>query len=447
MIIVGSERGSASELAAHLLNDRDGNEHITLHELRGFVSNDLEGAMQESHAIARGTKCSKHLFSCSFNPPSQEEVAIETFEDAIARVEQRNGLTGHPRAIVFHEKEGRRHAHAVWSRIDAETMTAKNLSHYKLKCQDVSREMYHEHNWKMPHGLARAGAGDPRSYTLTEYQQSKRTKLDPRDLKGAIQDAYSASDNAKAFAHALSERGYMLARGDRRGHVAVSHDGEVLSISRYVGKRAKEVREKLGDPDDSLPNVDQAKLNMAKDMRRAFVRHAKEAKAHKDWAQKKLDQDRAALIAQQQTDRQAHANAQQERWIRETKERSDRLNSGLKGLWQWVTGQRSRIQKENMEAALKAQERDKLETQRIVSKQLAERREIEAQHKRLRETHDKTLEELRSDQKRVREQFRAQQQSMNDPSKEHQVSKRRPRRAKRVKDQGSPSQEGPEHEL
>jgi hypothetical protein len=40
------------------------------------------------------------------------------FEAAIDMAEQRLGLDGHPRAIVFHEKEGRRHAHAVWSRID-----------------------------------------------------------------------------------------------------------------------------------------------------------------------------------------------------------------------------------------------------------------------------------------------------------------------------------------
>lgn len=33
--------------------------------------------------------------------------------------------------MVFHEKEGRRHARAVWSRIDAETMTAKQLSFFK----------------------------------------------------------------------------------------------------------------------------------------------------------------------------------------------------------------------------------------------------------------------------------------------------------------------------
>lgn len=409
MIIVGSERGSAKELAAHLLNDRDGNEHIEIYELRGFVSDDLEGAFEESYAISRGTKCRKHLFSVSLNPPSHEEVDIQGFEDAIERVEQVNGLMGQPRAVVFHEKDGRRHAHAVWSRIDAETMTAKNLSHYKLKLQSVSRELYHEHEWRMPEGLARKGAGDPRNYSLAEYQQAKRMEIDPRDLKGAIQDAYAASDNAAAFANALSERGYTLAKGDRRGHVAVTPEGEVLSISRYVGKKAKDVRAKLGDPDETLPGVDEAKRDMSKDMRKAFIRHVKESKSRRDEAMDALRERQNAMIAQQQADRKALDEQQRTRWMTETKARSERLNSGLKGLWQWVTGQRAKIQKQNQMEALQAQERDRRETDRIVAKQLAERRETEARRQLARETHNKTLKDLRDDQKRAREQFRAQQ--------------------------------------
>ncbi|EFL90211.1 relaxase/mobilization nuclease domain-containing protein [Ahrensia sp. R2A130] len=412
MIIVGSERGSARELAAHLLNDKDGNEHITVHELRGFISDDLEGALEESYAISKGTKCRKHLFSCSFNPPAHEEVNIAAFEEAIERVEFKNGLIGQPRAIVFHEKEGRRHAHAVWSRIDAETMTAKNLSHYKLKCQSISRELYHEHEWKMPDGLARKGAGDPRNYTLAEYQQSKRMDVDPRDLKGAIQDAYAASDNRVAFTHALSERGYILARGDRRGHVSVTPQGEVLSIARYVGKKAKEIRAKLGEPDEHLPSVEAAKRDMAMDMRKAFVRHAKEAKTQHSQTQDDLKQKTDALTAQHKADRQALDDRHKQRWLVETKARSDQLNSGLKGLWQWVTGQRAQIQAQNKREALEAQQRDRKEQDRMIAQQLAKRRELAARQAQMQSTHKKTLEDLRADQKRAREHLREMQASI-----------------------------------
>ncbi|SCX54398.1 hypothetical protein SAMN05720354_11439 [Nitrosospira sp. Nsp1] len=52
----------------------------------------------------------------------------ETFEQAIERAEEKLGLNGQPRAIVFHEKNGRRHCHAVWSRIKMDEMKAVQLS-------------------------------------------------------------------------------------------------------------------------------------------------------------------------------------------------------------------------------------------------------------------------------------------------------------------------------
>lgn len=143
MILKGSQRGGGKQLALHLLNTRD-NEHVEVHEIRGFASTDVVGALKEAHATSRGTKCTQFLFSVSLSPPPQERVGIETFEDAIRRIEERNNLKGQPRVVLFHEKEGRRHAHAVWSRIDAETMTARNLSHFKLKLRDISRELYLE---------------------------------------------------------------------------------------------------------------------------------------------------------------------------------------------------------------------------------------------------------------------------------------------------------------
>lgn len=114
MILVGNQRGGAKNLALHLLKQE--NEHVEVHELRGFASDNLMGALNESYAISRATKCRQFMFSLSLNPPPNEQVRTEDFEKAIDRAECELGLTGQPRAIVFHEKEGRRHAHAVWSR-------------------------------------------------------------------------------------------------------------------------------------------------------------------------------------------------------------------------------------------------------------------------------------------------------------------------------------------
>ena len=120
MIIKAKERGGGRQLGLYLL--RDTNENAEVHELRGFVSDDLPSALHEIDAIGRGTKAKNYFFSVSLNPPPDQKVRVETFERAIDQIERKVGLEGQPRAIVFHEKDGRRHAHVVWSRIDAENM-------------------------------------------------------------------------------------------------------------------------------------------------------------------------------------------------------------------------------------------------------------------------------------------------------------------------------------
>ncbi|GFO83117.1 MAG: hypothetical protein A49_27440 [Methyloceanibacter sp.] len=301
MILKASQRGGGKQLGQHLLRT-DENEHVELHDIRGFVSDDVVGALKEAYAVSRGTKCKQFLFSVSLSPPQQERVPVDRFEDAITRIEDKNGLTGHPRVIVFHEKEGRRHCHAVWSRIDAETMTAKNLSHFKLKLRDLSRELYIENGWKLPRGLMNSREADPRNFTLAEWQQAKRMGRDARDLKALMQECWAASDSRASFAQALKARGITLAKGDRRGFVAVTHEGEALSVARYAGKKTHEIKARLGEPGD-LPSVDEAKAQFAKDLTAAFQRHQGEAEANKRRALSPLEKKRQHMAAQHRLER------------------------------------------------------------------------------------------------------------------------------------------------
>lgn len=182
MILEGNQRGGARQLARHLMN-RDDNEHVEVHEISGFMSDSVMGAFDEIHAVSRGTKCRQFMFSVSLNPPQDVIAPPEYFEKAIAQIEERNGLSGQPRVIVFHEKEGRRHAHAVWSRIDADEMKAINLPHYKLKLNDISKQLYLEYGWNLPQGFIDRQYRNPLNFTRDEWQQAKRTQDDPRMLK------------------------------------------------------------------------------------------------------------------------------------------------------------------------------------------------------------------------------------------------------------------------
>ncbi len=223
-----------------------------VHDVSGFMADDIRGAFEEVEALAKGTRCQKPLFSLSLSPPKDANASAKDFEKAIARTEKALGLSGQPRVIVFHEKgEHRdRHCHVVWSRIDATQMKAIPLPFNRLKMRDVSRELFIEHGWDVPRGLINTQERNPLNYTLEQYQQAKRSGRHAEDVKADLQAAWATSDTRASFEHALQDKGFRLARGDRRGFIVVDHQGEVMSLPRWLGVKTKAVRERLGSEKD-----------------------------------------------------------------------------------------------------------------------------------------------------------------------------------------------------
>ena len=271
MILKASQRGGARALAKHLLNNRE-NDHVEVSDIRGFISDELDGALLEIEAAAKGTKCKQYMFSVSLSPPQSENVRPEVFELAASKIEEQLGLSDQPRALVFHEKQGRRHAHCVWSRIDPQNMRAINLSFYKRKLNEVSRELFIEHGWKLPDGYKRGKDRSPLTFTLAEWQQAKRVGRNAADIKATFQECWNQAKDRSGFEKALEERGYFLAKGDRRGHVAVDFEGEIYSIPRMTGAKTKAVKERLGDPND-LASVQETKKRMASMYEKTLKRH------------------------------------------------------------------------------------------------------------------------------------------------------------------------------
>ncbi|MEM9450284.1 MAG: relaxase [Cyanobacteria bacterium P01_E01_bin.6] len=386
MILKGSQRAGGMQLARHLLNT-DENDHVTVHEVRGFISHDLHGAFKEAYAVSRGTRCKQFLFSLSLSPPETERVPIEIFEKAIDAIEERMKLANQPRAIVFHEKEGRRHAHCVWSRVDVENMRAIHLPHFKLKLQDISRQLYIENDWHMPRGLANSEERNPLNFTRAEWQQAKRLGRDPRKIKEVFQDCWAMSDGPNGFKNALEARGYYLAKGDRRGFVAVDWRGEVYAISRWTDKRTKEIKAKLGTP-EQLPSVDEVKGTIAQKFEDRLRCFKSEIKQEFESARLGLKRKRDLLVARQKSERTDLKEKQGMRWNREAQQRADRFRKGIIGMWDWVTGRRSVIRKNNQEEIARAQSRDDAEMQILVERHLKERRELQQQIKSIRLRHE-----------------------------------------------------------
>jgi len=374
MILKASQRSGGLKLAAHLMNTHD-NDHVDVHDLRGFTADDLHGAFQEADAISKGTRCQKYLFSLSLSPPETEKVSVDDFEKAIDRIEESLGLSDQARAIVFHEKEGRRHAHVVWSRIDVMEMKAIKLPFYKTRLNEVSKDLFLEHGWRLPEGYRDKRNRNPKNFTLAEWQQAKRQGKHARDIKRTFQEAWAVSDTREAFANALEEKGYILARGDRRGFVAVDIHGEVYAVPKWAGLKTKQVREKMGDPKD-LRSVDEAKHHLAQTIQPALSRWQQELDAKKKELKKQQDEARAYLVNQQRNDRERLKLKLNKRRRLEAEQRQARFRVGLQGLWDRVRGEHRKIRNENELDAWQAQMRDQKQMDELVFRDLEDRRAL-----------------------------------------------------------------------
>jgi hypothetical protein len=254
MVIKGNARGGPGELAKHL-GRTDTNERVSVLEVRGVAASDLAGALREMD------RCGEEL------TPAQRTRAID-------RLEEKLGLTGQPRVVVEHEKHGRGgdarvHWHVVWSRTDLDHMRAIRCDHNFRTHELVARELEREFGHQRVQGVHVERDGPDgeritrpdRTPSHAEMQQAQRAGIDPRAMKAEISEIWRSTDSGKAFAAALEQHGYVLARGDRRDFVILDPAGEVHSLARRVdGATAKDVRARLSDIDrDQLPDIGQAK--------------------------------------------------------------------------------------------------------------------------------------------------------------------------------------------
>jgi hypothetical protein len=394
----------------------DENEHVHVHDVSGFMSDDVRGAFQEVEALAKGTRCQKPLFSLSLSPPKDANASAKDFERAVAKAEEALGLSGQPRVIVFHEKgEHRdRHCHVVWSRIDATQMRAIPMPFNRLKMRDVSRELFIEHGWDVPRGLINAQERNPLNYTLEQYQQAKRTGRHADEIKADLQAAWAVSDSRAAFEHALQDKGFRLARGDRRGFVVVDHQGEVMSVPRWVGAKTKAVRERLGSEKD-LPDVQTVQAQYAREMADKMDSFSADLKTRNVERLAARNVQKQSLIDRQRSERADALKRIEERAAGQALARQAKFRGGLKGVWDWMRGESGRIKHENEAEALYAKARDEAEKEILIhlqreQRQFFQQREAQkkeklvVQHRKIskeRAEFEKRAEPTREEQKAI----------------------------------------------
>jgi hypothetical protein len=263
VIIKGKSVGGAKRLAVHLMRT-DTNERAEVKELRGVAAEDLRGALLEMQAVAAGTRSTKPFYHGSINTRADERLTDDQRMQAIDRLEEKLGLSGQPRVVVVHEKEGREHCHIVWSRIDLDRMAAISDSHNYRKHEEVARALEREFGHERVQGAHIEREGKPRperTPSHAEMLQADRTGMSPQQVKTQVTELWQRTDSGQAFAVALWDAGYVLARGDRRDYVVIDPMGGTHSLARRVeGMKAKDIRDRMADMDSQrLPNITDAK--------------------------------------------------------------------------------------------------------------------------------------------------------------------------------------------
>ena len=260
MIIKGNPAGNVGFWSKHLLRD-DKNERVEVKEISGLLADDLPTALREMQAIAAGSRShGNFMYQANISPRADERLTEDQWKEAVDTLEKNLGLEGHQRVVVEHKKEGRTHRHVVWNRVDVEDLRVADMGGNWRIHTATAREL--ENRFDLTPTPTPTPTPDRKSaLELWEVRAAERSGLDPDGIKAELTQLWRMADNGKAFAAAVDERGYILAKGDRRDFCIVDHAGDAHSLARRLdGVPAKDVRDKLADIDrDSLPSVAEAR--------------------------------------------------------------------------------------------------------------------------------------------------------------------------------------------
>jgi hypothetical protein len=200
----------------------------------------------------------------------------------------------------------------------------------------------------------------------------QRAGHDRKAIQQMFRECWAISDSGKAFAQALKARGYTVARGDRRGYVAVDYRGEVYAIAEYAGLRTKQVRERLGDPAQLASVEDVKRENAARmsAMLKAQIERAEQANKLRSAA---LRFQYTQTIQRQRDEREKLDQALEKRRNAENAARAARLSKGFRGIWDRLTGKYADLKRQNEREALLALRRDREEKDALIFRHIEER--------------------------------------------------------------------------
>jgi hypothetical protein len=241
----------------------DTNERVEVVEISGLGAGNIRDGFSEMEAIASGTHCTNYAYIVSLNPREHEHLTREQWLWAVDRTADELGLAGQPRMVVQHDKEGRQHWHVVWSRIDADSMTAISDSLTYPKHERAARAIEQELELEPVASVLAKDRDMPRPERRPrdfEGFRAQESGIDPQDVAAELRALWQEADSGIAFRAAIEDAGYILAQGDRRNFCVIDQAGSEHSLGRRLGVKAAALRERMADIDmGDLPSVSEAR--------------------------------------------------------------------------------------------------------------------------------------------------------------------------------------------
>jgi hypothetical protein len=259
MIIKGNPAGNVGFWSKHLLRD-DTNARVEVKEISGLLADNLPSALHEMQAVASGSRShGNFMYQANISPRVDEHLTPEQWKEAVDTLEKNLGLEGHQRVVIEHEKEGRTHRHVVWNRVDVETLRVTDMTGNWRIHTATAREL--EQMFDLTPSPTPTSIHRKAGLELWEIRAAERSGIDPADVKAELTDLWRSTDSGRAFAAAIEQHGYVLAKGDRRDFCIIDQAGDVHSLARRLdGVTAADVRERMVDVDrEALPSVADAR--------------------------------------------------------------------------------------------------------------------------------------------------------------------------------------------
>lgn len=200
----------------------------------------------------------------------------------------------------------------------------------------------------------------------------------------------------------MKDHGFWLARGDRRGFVTVDYKGEVYSLSRWLGVKSKELKQRLSEP-EHLPDVQQVKIEISQSMNDVLKRHIDSVHQQRKTDYAPLKRTIQTMKTQHRNQRDTLEQQQQERWQQEEQQRIVRLPRGLSGIWHRFTGKYRAIKHHNQQEVQDNDIRDRDERQALINRQLQERQRLQERVTQVRDKYHQDMLVLRKEVSHYRE--------------------------------------------